>query len=204
MSEHIKIFTNIYENCIWANNNNKNYKGGSGGGSELNYNIINYIPFLKSFIINNNINTIIDLGCGDFTCGKHIYENIENIKYYGYDAYEKVIEENKNNFNEPKYNFKHLDILNDKKLIIEGDLCILKDILQHWSNKDIYSFLDYLYENKKYKYILLVNCCNQVADDQDINTGEGRPLSCNYFPLKKYNPEKIMNYNTKEVSLIRI
>lgn len=201
---HIDIFTNIYEGCLWGDNKNKNYNGSSGGGSSLEYNIDKYVPFVKSFIINNNINTIIDLGCGDFICGKHIYEDIPNIKYYGYDTYEKVIDENKLINNNSKYTFKYMDIFNKKEEIIDGDLCILKDILQHWCNKDIYTFLDYLCENNKFKYILIVNCCNQVQDNQDSPTGEGRPLSCNFLPLKKYNPKKILNYNSKEISLIII
>ena len=83
-------------------------------------------------------------------------------------------------------------------------MCILKDVIQHWSLKKIYSFLDYLTESKKFKYILIVNCCNQRRDNVDCEVGDWRQLSCDFLPLKKYNINKIGNYNTKEVSIIKI
>jgi hypothetical protein len=203
-NNHIEIFTNVYENCIWGTNNDKNYKGGSGGGSALDYNIKTYIPFIKNFIINKNIKTVIDLGCGDFRCGNYIYDGLD-IKYYGYDAYDKIIKNNNNKFSKEKYNFIHLDFLNNKEEIVKGDLCILKDVLQHWRICEIYEFLDYLTESKKFKYILICNCCYQKEDNppDSQNIKIIIPLSIDYYPLKKYNPIKLLNYNTKEISLIQ-
>jgi hypothetical protein len=196
-----QVFTYIYEKQIWGNNNNEVYKGSSGEGSDINYNNYSYVPFLKKFIIDNNIKNITDLGCGDFKCGKLIYEDLD-ILYTGYDVYKKVIEYNSNNYSLTKYSFIHLDFFNFKENIKNGELCILKDVIQHWSLDNIYIFLDYLIENKKFKYILLCNCCNQTKDNTDTYNGGSRPLSCDYFPLKKYNAKKLYNYNTKEVSVI--
>ena len=36
----------------------------------------------------------------------------------------------------------------------------------------------------------------------DLGCGDFRQLSCEYFPLKKYNPVKLYNYYSKEVSVI--
>ena len=80
----------------------------------------------------------------------------------------------------------------------------MKDVIQHWSLDNIYSFLDYLVENKKFKYILICNCCNQMQDNTDITNGDFRHLSYKYFPLKKYNAIKLYNYHSKEVSIIEI
>lgn len=203
MDNHIDFFTEVYEKCSWGDNQEESYKGTSGGGSSIEYNNKIYIPFLKNLIQTLNIDSVIDLGCGDFRCGKLIYDDIDNIKYYGYDAYDKVIEHNKSNHTSDKYNFYHLDIFNRKEELIGGDLCILKDILQHWKLNEIYTFLDYLIENKKYKYILLVNCCNQ-QEDNPLNEERSTPLSIRFFPLKKYNPEFLFYYNHKEVSIIKI
>ena len=101
-----------------------------------------------------------------------------------------------------KYSFIHLDFCNNKENIINGELCILKDVIQHWSLGYIYTFLDYLIEHKKFKYILICNCCNQRQDNTDIQNGQWRDLSCEYLPLKRYNPTKLYNYATKEVSVI--
>lgn len=203
------IFTNIYENNTWGSNDNmwknknKEYNGSSGGGSKIIYNINTYIPLLKQFILQNCIKSIVDLGSGDFLCGKIIYSDL-NVIYNGYDAYKKVIDYNSKYYLQPKYTFTHLDFCNNPDKIINGDLCILKDVIQHWSLQNIYTFLDYLTENKMFKYILICNCCYQTEDNTDIVDGEFRPLSCDFLPLKKYNPIKIYKYDTKEVSIIKL
>ena len=196
------IFTNIYEKSVWGDNNNKEYNGTSGGGSDIDYNITTYIPFLKNFILDNNIQSVVDLGSGDFRCGPLIYDNLD-VTYFGYDTYEKVVTYNSKNYLPPKYTFTHMDFFTKKEEIINGDLCILKDVLQHWNMEEIYTFLDYIIRTKKFKYILICNCCNQVQDNPS-NEGRSTPLSVKYLPLKKYNPVKLFNYNTKEVSVISI
>jgi hypothetical protein len=198
------IFTNIYECKIWGDNGCCEYNGSSGQGSLIDYNINNYIPFLKKFLMDNNIKSIVDLGCGDFKCGKLIYDDLD-IVYFGYDAYKKIIDYHLSKYLLPnKYTFTHLDFFNYKENITTGELCILKDVLQHWSLDNIYHFLDYLIENKRFKYILICNCSFQTQDNTDIINGEFRPLSCDYLPLKKYNPIKLYKYHSKEISIIKI
>tara|TARA_Y100000992_G_scaffold190804_1_gene129409 strand:+ start:1661 stop:2263 length:603 start_codon:yes stop_codon:yes gene_type:complete len=198
-----KIFTDIYKEKKWENNKDKNIIGtGSGPGSTVEYNE-KYIKILKKIINDYNINNIVDLGCGDFRIGKLLYDDI-NVTYTGYDTYKDIINYHKSQHSEPKYNFKHLDFFTYKESIIEGDICILKDVLQHWSLDEVYLFLDYLTESKKFKYILIINCSYQKEDNKKSSTGGFMPLSCNFFPLKKYNPIKIANYKTKEISMIKL
>ncbi len=199
----IDKFTNIYETRRWGKDESDEFRGSSGKGSRVDQNINTYIPFLKKFINENNIKTISDLGCGTFYCGETLYDDLDII-YNGYDAYEKVVNYNANKYKTPKYNFKHIDVCADKEIIKGGDLCILKDILQHWEGKYIYELLDYFVETKKYKYILIINCCNQKTDDQELDKHSMRPLNCKYNPLKKYNATKIYKYSSKEVCLITL
>lgn len=195
------VFTKVYEEHIWGDDINPNYKGNSGGGSDIGYNINTYVPFLQNFIKENNIQTVVDLGCGDFRCGPYIYNEL-NIQYTGYDAYKNVIDFHKKNYTLPKYNFIHSEFYGHKEDIESGDLCILKDVVQHWSLECIYTFLDYLVESKKFKYILLICCCSQTEDNPEIVNGGYRPLHSRFFPLKKYNCKPIYYYHTKEVCLI--
>jgi len=195
-------FTNVYEQKVWGDNNIDEYNGSSGGGSTIEFNKDNYVPFLKDFIINNNIKSIVDLGCGDFKCGKLIYDDLD-ILYTGYDTYKKIIDYNLTQHSLLKYSFIHLDFYNKKESIVKGDLCILKDVIQHWEIDEIYTFLDYLVEAKLFKYILICNCCNQTEDNPN-NNHRSIPLSIHFLPLKKYNPVKLYNYNTKEVSVISL
>lgn len=195
-----QFFTNIYESKSWGNNNNQSYNGSSGGGSDLEYNKNTYVPFLKNFIVTNNIKTVVDLGCGDFKCGKLIYDDLD-IKYTGYDAYKKVIDYNLTQHPSLKYSFEHLDFFNNKEVIVNADLCILKDVIQHWKMDEIYTFLDYLVEKDIFKYILICNCSRQTIDNPE-NEGRSTPLSINFLPLKKYNCVNVYNYHSKELSII--
>ncbi len=192
-----QVFTTIYETSAWGDNNALEYKGSSGSGSDVEYNKTEYIPFLKQFIRDFNIKSIVDLGCGDFRCGRLLYHD---VSYVGYDTYKDVVEYNARCH--PTYSFHHMDFYSKKETIKSADLCILKDVLQHWSLEHIYTLLDYLVESNKFKYILICNCSAQSQDNTDILDGDWRPLSCAYLPLKKYNPTRMLTYHTKEVCLI--
>jgi hypothetical protein len=195
-----KVFTDIYESGLWGTNHHPAYSGNSGRGSDVDFNKDTYVPFLKNFIISNNIKSVVDMGCGDFRTGKLIYDELD-VTYTGYDAYKKVVDYHATQYPSPKYSFEHVDIFNDRDNIVGGDLCILKDVLQHWKMDEIYSFLDYLIERGAFKYILICNCCNQT-EDNPANDGRSIPLSADFLPLKRYNPVKLYKYNTKEVSVI--
>jgi hypothetical protein len=196
------IFTNIYETCLWGTNHNTEYNGSSGRGSDIDYNINTYIPFLQKFITDHTIQNVVDLGCGDFRCGSSIYDNLD-IVYTGYDVYRKIIDYNTKTYLPPKYTFQLLDFYNNPDQIQPAELYIIKDVLQHWKMEEIYTFLDSLVEQKKCNYILIVNCCNQRWDNPE-NNGRSTPLSASLFPLKKYNPKKLYHYHTKEVSVIEL
>lgn len=198
-----KYFTYIYETCAWGDNNINKYNGSSGEGSSVDFNKNTYIPFFKKFITDNNIKNVVDLGCGDFRCGKLLYDDLD-VVYTGYDTYKKVIDYISREYTSSKYSFMHLDFYNNRQDIINGDLYILKDVIQHWSSDDINTFLEYLIENKKCKYILLCNCSYQTQDNRILDSDGFGALSCDYLPLKKFNPTKLYNYNTKEVSVIEI
>jgi hypothetical protein len=196
------IFTNIYETNHWGDNHHTDYKGSSGGGSDIEYNINTYIPFLKTFLTEHAIKQVVDLGCGDFKCGSLIYEDLD-VLYHGYDTYKKIIDYHSTIYSSPKYHFTHLDFYSNPDKIVSADLYILKDVLQHWTTQEIYRFLDYLVEQKKCKFILIINCCNQYLHNPS-NFSRSTPLSADFLPLKKYNPTKIYNYHTKEVSVIQL
>ena len=204
---NIEKFTNIYETKLWGSNNNQAYNGSSGGGVFPSHHPIRiygtqYNHFIRNFINRNNIKVVADLGHGDWLTSEEIYNGLD-VEYYGYDAYEKLcIYLSKQYAEVPNYNFMHCDIIADRELLKEGDLCILKDVLQHLTCEEIYLLLDYLCETKKYKYIMITNCCHQVEDNQELDKDHFRPLTANKLPLKKYSPVVLNKYLSKEISLI--
>ena len=95
--DHVEAFTKVYENNIWGDNNDSNYEGSSGTGSDIKYNIKTYVPFLKHFIKKHKIKNVVDLGSGDFLVGLLIYDKM-GVNYTGYDAYKTLVD-----FNNKKY-----------------------------------------------------------------------------------------------------
>jgi len=210
-SVYQQIFTDIYTNKVWGDDKNEEYSGSCGPGSSIDYNYQTLIPLLKQFIIDNKIYTISDLGCGNFmNYNINLYSDL-NIKYTGYDVYKQMIIYNRSQIvrnhaeNNNKYIFHLLDFFTYKEQLEISDLCIMKDVFQHWTNNDIVCFLDYLKKSKKYKFIIIINCKNQKCDDQDIDKiGDFRPLSYKMSPLNKYNPTLLGEYNSKEICLLKL
>lgn len=190
-------FADIYKNNFWGQ--------GSGPGSYIK-NTKEYNEFIVNFIKDNNIKQITDIGCGDWQSTHLIYQHFDQIDYLGIDCVKDVIEKNKTNHS--KYSFEYLDILKNLEKIRDSELYIIKDVLQHWQLRYIYSFLDYLTTHKKFNYILIINGSNQQKDDQELDRylGYGRGLNSQFLPLKKYNPIKLLDFRAdenKEICLIK-
>ena len=124
----VDAFTKVYENNIWGDNNDPNYEGSSGTGSDIKYNSKTYVPFLKHFIKKHKIKNVVDLGSGDFLVGLLIYDKM-GVNYTGYDAYKKITDYNSIKHLLPKYTFTHLDFCDNKENIVNGDLCILNMLI---------------------------------------------------------------------------
>jgi hypothetical protein len=191
------VFTDIYERSFWGSNMNPTYRGSSGSGSDPDYNRP-YIEWLRDLIRDRKIQTVVDLGCGDFRSGPAIYRGL-NVSYTGLDVYRPLINSLQTEYSD--YQFRHLDFFTDLQEIPPGDLCILKDVLQHWSNRDITVFLDRLIRSKKFRWILICNCAQQKRV-KTIKTGYHRQLSSAFRPLCLFNPTILFRYETKEVSII--
>ena len=76
-------FENIYLNNIWEH--------GSGEGS-LPIHTKGYAHFLENFLTTYNINSVVDMGCGDWQFSRLI--NWGDAMYQGYDIVQSVIESN--------------------------------------------------------------------------------------------------------------
>ena len=174
---HANVFTKIYKTGKWGNDKALGYEGSSGEGSEYWVNKY-YINFIKKFIKIHKISSVVDLGCGSFKIGRKIYDTL-NVKYTGYDTYKDLIISHNKKFskiikhktqNYTEYKFEYADLSNQqcRNSLKSTDLCIIKDVLQHWSNKDIIEFMDFLIKSNKYKYILLINCYKSVDTKKNL------------------------------------
>ena len=156
----------VYEMKLWGDNNAEFY---SGDGSH-NLAIINpYIEVVSSFLKSfKSPITVCDLGCGDFNIGKELVKYTK--KYIAIDIVPKLIAYNKEKFEETNLKFQCLDISKDE--LPSADCVIIRQVLQHLSNKEVLSVVSKLYN---FKYIILTE---HIPDDdfipnKDIISGQG-------------------------------
>ena len=156
----------IYEMNLWGSNKTPFYSGeGSHKLSLIEPYLEVVISFLNSF--EKPIN-VCDLGCGDFNIGKKLVQYTE--KYFAIDIVEELILFNREKFQHKNLEFHCLDIATDKLPI--ADCVIIRQVLQHLSNKEIESIAHKL---SQYKYILITEHLpvQDFEPNKDIISGQG-------------------------------
>ena len=174
-----EVFDDIYRNELWG----AGQGSGSGSSPEVTY---EYRIFLKKFLKEYNIQSVVDFGCGDWQFSKLI--DWDGLTYRGYDCVRSVVDLNNRLYGEANIDFQFANRIKDD--CVGADLLILKDVLIHWPNKDVQNFLDTA-KDLPYKYILITN--QTLRDDllnKDIRLGEFRQLDINSDPF---------NANVKEI-----
>ena len=177
------IFDKIYENSYWGN--------GSGGGSSPEA-TGPYKIFLEGFIRQQDIKSIIDLGCGDWQFSQFL--DFGGATYIGIDASKNVIANNQQSFSRPGVSFVNLP--KDYSELPAADLLVCKDVLMHLSTKKVQDILSIL---PSYKYALITNdipCISTFgeilqklrrpfvqANNKEIKTGDYRTLDPTQRPF---------------------
>src|SRR5690606_6276338 len=78
---------------------------------------------------------VVDLGCGDFSIGRRLLAGAGNITYIGCDIVPELIQAHSAHVNDPRARFQELDIVGND--LPEGDVCLVREVLQHLSNADV-------------------------------------------------------------------
>ena len=141
----------------------------SGEGSHALEQVVPYVNKVKAFLQSfNNSLTVCDLGCGDFNIGKQLFPYTK--KYIAVDIVEDLIQYNTQQFKANHLEFLCLDISKDN--LPKADCVILRQVLQHLSNKEIKAILEKLYQ---YKYIILTEHLpvGIFEANKDIISGQG-------------------------------
>jgi hypothetical protein len=164
-----KAMQQVYEMKLWGNNNARFY---SGEGSHQQTIVKPYIEAVSSFL--NTFKTpitVCDLGCGDFNVGKQLVQHAK--KYVAVDIVENLIVYNQKAFKEENLEFYCLDIAKDA--LPSGDCAIVRQVLQHLSNKEVQSVVHKL---AGFKYIVLTEHIPQgnFTPNKDIISGQGTRL----------------------------
>jgi hypothetical protein len=92
---------------------------------------------------------VVDLGCGDFRIGQRICSAI-SVNYVGVDIVSELIAYNQSRFGSESVSFKCANIIDDE--LPNGELCLIRQVLQHLSNKQISRVLT---NCTKFSYLLV-------------------------------------------------
>jgi len=166
------VMNQIYEMNLWGGNQFDFYSGIGSHDAKI---IDPYLKVIIAFLESYNWSLIVcDLGCGDFNIGKHLTKYSK--KYIAIDIVENLIKRNKNLYKDHNLEFYCLDIINDK--LPSGDCIILRQVLQHLSNKDIEKVIKKI---TIYKYIILTEHIplGNFVSNKDIISGQGIRLKQN-------------------------
>lgn len=139
-----QVFSRIYEDGLWG----KGEGGFHSGSGSVEAHAVAYVQALSRYIAEHSIRRVVDLGCGDFTVGRKIVAL--SVDYTGVDVVPALIQHHSAQFGSERVRFKHLDIVNDP--LPEGDLCLIRQVLQHLSNDQIVRILPKL---KRYQHVLI-------------------------------------------------
>ena len=144
------VFTEIYAGNIWGERRppeDKDFPFYSGPGSGEAA-AKPYAENIARFIEQHGIRTVVDLGCGDFRVGCRIAR--PTVDYIGVDIVEPLIQANQARFGSGRIQFRCLDIMADE--LPKGDLCLVREVLQHLSNRQIATILAKL---KGFKWVIV-------------------------------------------------
>jgi len=161
--------TQVYENKLWGGNDVSFY---SGKGSHDPNIVKPYLAVLSKFF--NSFErplTVCDLGCRDFNVGKELFAYTE--KYLAVDIVEPLVKHNKETFKSKNLEFYCLDIAKDN--LPPGDCALVRQVLQHLSNKEVQAILNKL---TNFKYVIITEHVPEgyFEPNKDIISGQGTRL----------------------------
>lgn len=139
-----ETFGEIYEKNVWGGTKGEFY---SGEGSTEKYSE-KYAAAIRKFIAENAVKTVVDLGCGDFRVASKFVS--DEFHYTGCDVVPSLVEYLSNKFARKNVEFRCVNIVEDE--LPDGDLCLIRQVLQHLSNQEIEKILR---KARKYKFLIV-------------------------------------------------
>ncbi|MBV9216934.1 MAG: class I SAM-dependent methyltransferase [Acidobacteria bacterium] len=181
-------FEEIYRSAEWG--------GDSGEGSRPIY-TKGYVEFLNTFLKENAIKSVVDLGCGDWQFSRSI--DWGPAAYLGVDVARPIVDANRKMYSRANVRFEECS--GDPKELPPADLLLVKDVLQHLSYTNIDRVLASL---SNYKFSLITNCVDpkKATVNRDIEDGDFRYLDLRLEPFL-LEMEEVFNFERARSGLQR-
>tara|TARA_B100001250_G_scaffold391264_1_gene391961 strand:+ start:1127 stop:1726 length:600 start_codon:yes stop_codon:yes gene_type:complete len=170
------FFEDIYKNNKWGGQNSRSGTGSEGAPA------LQKCDLLNNIIEQLNIESILDIGCGDLYWMKDVLHKNPNINYTGVDVVKDLLDTNKTN--NPKHTF---ELLNFKKLY-KADLVVVFDVFGHQLHNEVIELINYI--NKlDVKYVIVTNRINDST--KTINVDKHRHEGINVDIYNEWKKELI-------------
>jgi SAM-dependent methyltransferase len=191
-----EVFTGIYEENKWGGEPGD---FSSGLGSTVSQIVLPYVNMVSEKAASEPFvgKTFVDLGCGDFRVGRQLLSLCS--KYVGVDIVRPLVEKNQREYGSSSVSFVHLDIIEDD--LPHGDVCFLRQVLQHLSNQQIACVLQKL---DRYRWVFITehypddnvairpNLDKVHGEDIRAYRNSGVYLSCPPFNLPEERLEVVL------------
>lgn len=132
-----ETFSTIYREYRWGRRDEGEFCSGSGSAGVA---ADVYCRMIEQYVTAHQIGSIVDLGCGDFRIGSRLAAL--PVQYRGVDIVPELVEHNRKKYGSQRVTFQCLDIVQDP--LPAGELCLLRQVLQHLSNAEIQTLLSRL------------------------------------------------------------
>lgn len=140
-----EIFSGIYKKHDWGGGDTKFYSGDGSYNEQIRG---PYCSMMKQFLTEKQIQSVCDLGCGDF----HVSSGwvSDDIFYIGVDVVEELVSSLNAQFGSERVRFLCRDITCGP--LPDAQLCVIRQVMQHLSNEEIGKIL---HQVQKYRYVLI-------------------------------------------------
>ena len=139
-----ETFGEIYEKNAWGGAKGEFYSGDGSGAEYADA----YAEAVRQFIRENKIGRVVDLGCGDFRVASKFVS--KDIHYTGCDVVFSLVRHLNETYKNETTEFRCVNIVEDA--LPDGDLCLIRQVLQHLSNAEIAKVLQ---NAEKFTYLII-------------------------------------------------
>ena len=183
-----EVFKNIYSNNEWGVGDSEFC---SGSRTHDNSITMPYIEAVKGFLQSlPSKPCLIDIGSGDFNIGKFFLDYVDH--YYACDIVPLLQAHNKKIYNLSNVTFLCLDAAKDD--IPDVDVLVIRQVLQHLSNKEILKILDKCYKFDKWVITEHIPSNKNFVPNKDISSGSGIRVLYNSGVVLSEPPFNVQDY----------
>jgi len=129
------VFERVYSSNAWATEEHSVLHSGAGSTGRC---VDEYVVIMKDLIAGHHVESIADLGCGNFNTGRAISPLA--LRYIGVDIAQSVVDFNTANYATATVQFVRADLTKDD--LPPADAAIVRQVLQHLTNDEIRAALN--------------------------------------------------------------